>query len=62
MAFRSSRSSIKDDTREDDPLAAIKVLAAIEDQDALLLDNPALVRPGRVDSTRELVIAGTRYT
>jgi plasmid stabilization system protein ParE len=45
----------------DDPLAAIKVLDAIEDQAALLLDNPGLGRPGRVVKTRELVVAGTRY-
>ena len=44
----------------DDQLEAIKVDDAIEEQTALLIDNPNLGRSGRVGGTRELVISGTR--
>jgi plasmid stabilization system protein ParE len=45
----------------DDPAAARlvveRVLAAVD----LLIDQPALGRPGRVPGTRELVVPRTRY-
>ncbi len=46
---------------EDDPLAALHVLDAIEEQTALLVDTPEIGRLGRAVGTRELVISGTRY-
>ena len=45
----------------DSPAAAQRVVAAIEDAVELLARHPALGRPGRVEGTRELVIAGTPY-
>ncbi len=46
---------------EDDPAAALivveRVLGAVE----MLVEQPALGRPGRVPRTRELVVLHTRY-
>ncbi|MBM2812221.1 MAG: hypothetical protein HW416_2980 [Chloroflexi bacterium] len=41
--------------------AALRVYTAIRDRVALLAEYPALGRPGRVDGTRELVVAQTPY-
>jgi toxin ParE1/3/4 len=45
----------------DSPKAASKLLSVIKERAALLQDNPHMGRMGRVDGTRELVIAGTEY-
>ncbi len=45
----------------DDPTAARQVVARVLEAVAQLADQPALGRPGRVPSTRELVVARTRY-
>ncbi|MGF1616015.1 MAG: type II toxin-antitoxin system RelE/ParE family toxin [Gammaproteobacteria bacterium] len=41
----------------DNPVAARKVVATIRRDITLLIDNPGLGRPGRVEGTRERVIA-----
>lgn len=46
---------------QDNPLAARKVIQAIRDQVNVLLDQDGIGRPGRIDSTRELVISGLPY-
>lgn len=46
---------------ERDPWAAIAVGDAIQDAVARLADHPALGRPGRVVTTRELMVVGTPY-
>jgi len=45
----------------DSPKVASKLLSVIKERAALLQDNPHMGRMGRVDGTRELVIAGTEY-
>lgn len=45
----------------DDPVAACLVVARVLEAVAQLADQPGLGRPGRVPSTRELVVATTRY-
>jgi plasmid stabilization system protein ParE len=45
----------------DDPAAARLVVARVLEAVAQLADQPVLGRPGRVPSTRELVVARTRY-
>jgi toxin ParE1/3/4 len=45
----------------DDAAAARLVVARVLDAVAQLADQPALGRPGRIPSTRELVVAKTRY-
>jgi plasmid stabilization system protein ParE len=45
----------------DDPAAARLVVARVLEAAAQLADQPALGRPGRVPSTREQVVARTRY-
>ena len=45
----------------DDPAAARLVVARVLEAVAQLADQPALGRAGRVPSTRELVVARTRY-
>ena len=46
---------------EDNPAAAIDQDAQIETQVDMLLDYPAMGRPGRVKTTRELVISRTPF-
>lgn len=46
---------------EDDPTAAKFVVQRIVDAVNLLPENPALGHPGRIHSTRELVVPNTRY-
>lgn len=46
---------------EENPNAARRLLAEIKERAILLQDNPQIGRAGRVDGTRELVIAGTQY-
>ncbi len=45
----------------DDPDAAERAYKRIFAATALLLEQPALGRPGRVDGTRELVVPHTPY-
>jgi len=45
----------------DDPVAARLVVARVLEAVAQLGNQPGLGRPGRVPSTRELVVARTRY-
>lgn len=45
----------------DDPVAAIFIGDAIDAAVARLGDYPAMGRPGRVETTRELVVTGTPY-
>lgn len=44
----------------DDPTAARRVVKRVLDAVAQLQQQPALVRPGRVPGTRELIVADTR--
>jgi toxin ParE1/3/4 len=46
---------------EDNPDAAERVEQRIYQAIAHLTEHPSMGRPGRVDGTRELVIAGTSY-
>jgi toxin ParE1/3/4 len=46
---------------QDSPAAAARTVAAIVHAVELLKQYPALGRPGRVPSTRELVVQGTPY-
>jgi toxin ParE1/3/4 len=46
---------------KDNPRAAIAALSRIQAAVALLADFPHLGRPGRVESTRELVVDGTPF-
>ncbi len=45
----------------DNPLAAVDVVLEILRQVDALKDHPGLGRPGRVEGTRELIIAGLPY-
>jgi toxin ParE1/3/4 len=45
----------------DNPAAAQRIMAAIEGAVGLLARHPGLGRAGRVEGTRELVLAGTPY-
>jgi toxin ParE1/3/4 len=46
---------------EENPRAAPALLAIIRKQSTVLADNPQLGRLGRIEGTRELVLAGTHY-
>jgi toxin ParE1/3/4 len=46
---------------QDNPAAADRIRIAIRAAVERLTDYPNLGRPGRVDETRELVVAGTSY-
>lgn len=46
---------------QDKPVAARKMAEKIKTDTRILLDYPDAGRPGRVEGTRELVIAGTPY-
>ncbi len=46
---------------QDDPHTAFSVLATIRDATQVLLEHPRIGRLGRVEGTRELVIAGLPY-
>ena len=46
---------------QDNPSAAIDVVFKIIKSVEILLDHPAIGRPGRVMDTRELVVNGTQY-
>ena len=46
---------------QDNPVAANRMQSAIMTAVRRLGDHPALGRPGRVENTRELIVAGTPY-
>ena len=46
---------------DDNPTAAIRIVRAIVERIDTLTSFPNLGRPGRVDGTRELAIAGTPF-
>lgn len=43
------------------PMAAERLALLIETKASLLIDQPSMGRPGRVDGTREFVVTGTPY-
>ena len=45
----------------ENPAAARALVQRISQAVELLIENPALGRPGRIHGTRELVVPGTRY-
>lgn len=45
----------------ENPNAARRLLGEIKEQAHILIDNPQIGRAGRVEGTRELVLAGTNY-
>ena len=45
----------------DNPEAAVRVVARVRDATQRLARYPSLGRPGRVPGTRELVVSGTPY-
>ena len=58
----SDLDQIQDFIGRDSPAAAYRVTSSIIGKAArLLADNPMIGRRGRVNGTRELVIAGTAY-
>jgi toxin ParE1/3/4 len=60
QALRNLREEVEFSAR-DDPRAAGRVVALIEDAVVLLAEHPGLGSAGRVPGTRELVVAGTPY-
>ncbi len=45
----------------DNPEAALRIVARVRDAIERLARHPSLGRPGRVPGTRELVVSGTPY-
>lgn len=45
----------------DSPTTAARLALLIETKASLLIDQPSMGRPGRVDGTREFVVTGTPY-
>ena len=60
LALRD-RQSIFEYIKADNPLAAVRMDDRIQSRIERLPDFPLLGRVGRVEGTRELVIAGTPY-
>lgn len=46
---------------EDDPAAALRIVSTIREAVRVLIEHPYIGRAGRVEGTRELVIAGLPY-
>ena len=67
MKFRWTRIALQDLRRlheyiaEDNPLAASRMVARIQDATQRLKKHPQMGRSWRVQGTRELVIAGSPY-
>ena len=57
----SDLDSIEEYIGRDNPEAAFRTLAEIIRQAEILTEHPGIGRPGRVEGTRELVIAGLPY-
>jgi toxin ParE1/3/4 len=58
---RRARAAVIDHIAEDNPKAALTQLDEIDRQTSRLIDHPAVGRPGRLGSTRELVINRTPF-
>lgn len=58
---RKQRQRAIDYIAQDSPRAALGQLERIEHQTDMLLEQPEIGRPGRVDGTRELVISHTPF-
>ena len=58
---RQDLHAIFDYILEDNPIAALGVLEAIEAAVSSLSNHPGMGRLGRVEATRELVISGLPY-
>jgi toxin ParE1/3/4 len=58
---RADLAEIVEYIARDDPATAERVYVRIFEAAALLLDQPGLGRPGRVDGTRELVVPRTPF-
>jgi toxin ParE1/3/4 len=56
-----TRDNQLDYIAEDNPLAALRIEAAIDRHAGLLAQNPEIGRVGRVPTTRELVVARTPF-
>ena len=54
-------NGIHDYIAKESPAAARRVVLSIRDQAKLLLQHPAIGRPGRLQETRELVISRYPY-
>jgi len=57
----SDLDSIEEYIGRDNPEAALRTLSEIVRQVEILTEHPGIGRPGRVEGTRELVIAGLPY-
>jgi toxin ParE1/3/4 len=57
----SDLDSIEEYIGRDNPEAALRTLVEIVRQAEVLTEHPGIGRPGRVEGTRELVIAGLPY-
>ena len=57
----SDLDSIEEYIGRDNPEAAFRTFAEIIRQAEILAEHPGLGRPGRIEGTRELVIAGLPY-
>ncbi len=60
-ATRRDLASIIDFISQENPVAAAEQVQRIERRADDLMDFPSLGRPGRLPSTRELVVPGTSY-
>jgi len=58
---RKSRQSIIDYIARENPKAALDLGERIMARIRLLVTSPLQARPGRVEGTRELLVAGTPY-
>ena len=57
----TNASEIYEYIREDNAIAAIRVLRSIRSATEVLRKQPLLGRPGRITGTRELVVTGLPY-
>lgn len=60
-AALANLDQIGDHIARDDPAAARRLVARIQQAITLLAKHPEIGRPGRVPGTRELVVPGTAY-
>jgi toxin ParE1/3/4 len=54
--------SVEEFISRENPAAAIRMILEIIRRAEALADHPGMGRPGRIDGTRELVLAGLPYT
>jgi len=57
----SDLDRIAEHIMEDDPAAALRIVSTIREAVRVLIEHPYIGRAGRVEGTRELVIAGFPY-